>query len=82
MIPPFVSKFMTADQLPKLKKAIIREVKNSPLRINLMELGFLPGKIICLHHVAPASGPMAFLLEETILALRKNEASLLEVQLL
>jgi ferrous iron transport protein A len=47
-----------------------------------MELGFLPGKEITLKFSAPMGGPMAFKLDETILALRKNEASLIEVQLL
>jgi ferrous iron transport protein A len=46
-----------------------------------MELGFLPGKSITLRHSAPMGGPMAFQLDETILALRKNEASLIKVQL-
>ncbi|MDR7129599.1 ferrous iron transport protein A [Algoriphagus sp. 4150] len=73
---------ITADTIPHTRAAIIREISDSPLKINLMELGFLPGKIITLHHTAPLGGPMAFKLEETILALRKSEASLIEVQLL
>ncbi len=73
---------MTASKMPITRSAIIREITDSPLKINLMELGFLPGKTITLHHSAPLGGPMAFRLEETLLALRKNEASLIEVQLL
>lgn len=73
---------MTADIIPLTKAAIIRDISNSPLKINLMELGFLPGKTITLHHSAPLGGPMAFKLDESILALRKTEASLIEVQLL
>ncbi len=74
--------FITADTIPVTKAAIIHEILDSPLKINLMELGFLPGKTITLHHSAPWGGPMAFKLDETILALRKTEASLIEVQLL
>lgn len=73
---------MTADKLPISKSAIIQSIADSPLKINLMELGFLPGKTITLHHIAPLSGPMAFKLDETILALRKSEAALLDVQIL
>ena len=73
---------ITADTIPVTRAAIIREILDSPLKINLMELGFLPGKTITLHHSAPLGGPMAFKLEEAILALRKTEASLIEVQLL
>ncbi|PZX50942.1 FeoA family protein [Algoriphagus chordae] len=74
--------FITADSIPVSRAAIIQEILDSPLKINLMELGFLPGKTITLQHSAPLGGPMAFRLEETILALRKTEASLIEVQLL
>ncbi|WPR77613.1 FeoA family protein [Algoriphagus sp. NG3] len=74
--------FITADTIPVTRAAIIQEILDSPLKINLMELGFLPGKMITLHHAAPLGGPMAFKLDESILALRKSEASLIEVQLL
>ncbi len=47
-----------------------------------MELGFLPGKMITLHHQAPAGGPLAFQMEDTLLALRKNEAALIRIELL
>jgi ferrous iron transport protein A len=71
----------TADQISVTQTAIIKEIIDSPLKLNLMELGFLPGKVITLKHSAPMGGPMAFQLDETILALRKTEASLIEVQL-
>jgi ferrous iron transport protein A len=71
----------TADQISVTQTVIIREIVDSPLKLNLMELGFLPGKSITLRHSAPMGGPMAFQLDETILALRKNEASLIKVQL-
>ena len=73
---------ITADTMTASRSAIIREITSSPLKINLMELGFLPGKTITLNHAAPMGGPMAFLMDETLLALRKSEAALIEVQLL
>ncbi|MDX5340584.1 MAG: ferrous iron transport protein A [Cyclobacteriaceae bacterium] len=73
---------MTADKLPLNKTGKITEILSSPLKINLMELGFLPGKQITLHHQAPSGGPLAFQMEETLLALRKSEASLILVELI
>lgn len=73
---------MTAEKIPLSQAALIKEILDSPLKINLMELGFLPGKKITLNHVAPGGGPLAFRMEDTILALRKSEAALIQVQLL
>ena len=72
---------MTADQLPLNRSAKILEIASSPLKINLMELGFLPGKYITLQHKAPSGGPLAFQMEETLLALRKSEAELIRIEL-
>ncbi|HSF55754.1 MAG TPA: FeoA family protein [Algoriphagus sp.] len=71
---------MTADTLSLNTSGKILEILPSPLKINLMELGFLPGKKITLQHLAPSGGPMAFLMEETLLALRKSEAALIRVE--
>lgn len=72
---------MTADTIPLNRSGKIVEILPSPLKINLMELGFLPGRNIILQHQAPSGGPMAFLMEETLLALRKSEAALIRVEL-
>jgi ferrous iron transport protein A len=71
---------MTADQLPLNETGKILEILSSPLKINLMELGFLPGKYLTLQHKAPSGGPLAFQLEESLLALRKNEAALIRIE--
>ncbi|MBY5950373.1 FeoA family protein [Algoriphagus sp. NF] len=73
---------MTADQLKISHSAIIEDLIDSPLKVNLMELGFLPGKKITLQFKAPSNGPLAFLLENTLLALRKQEAALLQVKII
>jgi ferrous iron transport protein A len=74
--------FMTADQLSLNQSGRIVEVFSSPLKINLMELGFLPGKSLTLQHKAPSGGPLAFQMEDTLLALRKNEAALIRIELI
>lgn len=73
---------MTADQLRIDQTGKILEILPSPLKLNLMELGFLPGKKITLQHEAPSGGPKAFRMEETLLALRKSEAALIQVELI
>ncbi|MCS5489336.1 FeoA family protein [Algoriphagus limi] len=72
---------MTADQLSVSNTATIETLQESPLKVNLMELGFLPGKKITLKHIAPGNGPMAFRLDETLLALRKEEAAIIQVKI-
>lgn len=72
---------LTADTLPIAKSALIINILNSPLKINLMELGFMPGKELTLNFAAPFGGPMAFQLEDTVLALRKSEAALIQIKL-
>lgn len=47
-----------------------------------MELGFLTGKFLTLQHKAPSGGPLAFQMEDTLLALRKNEAALIRIELI
>ena len=81
-MPLVKSNSMTADQLPLNRSGKILEILASPLKINLMELGFLPGKQITLHHKAPVGGPLAFQMEDTLLALRINEAALIRIELL
>jgi ferrous iron transport protein A len=73
---------MTADSIPLNQTGKILEILPSPIKINLMELGFLPGRYITLHHQAPSGGPLAFQMEETLLALRKSEAELIRVELI
>ncbi|AWW30582.1 ferrous iron transport protein A [Echinicola strongylocentroti] len=69
----------TADTIKKGEVAIIDKILPSELTLNLMEMGFLPGKRISLLQRAPLKDPMAFRLENTVIALRKTEAQLIEV---
>lgn len=73
---------MTADQIPLTGSARIESISASPYKVNLMELGFLPGKIVTLLHRAPSQGPLAFKLDDTVLALRHHEAAILQVTLI
>lgn len=73
---------LTADQLAIGQNAKLEEIKSSPLTINFLEMGFLPGKVLRVIRKAPFKGPIAFLLDGNIIALRPYEASFLGVTLL
>lgn len=71
----------TADQINHGEWATIEKIVSSELTLHLMEMGFLPGKKISLQQSAPLKDPLAFKLENTIIALRKSEAALIQVKL-
>jgi len=71
----------TADQIKKGELATIDRILPSELTLHLMEMGFLPGKKISLLQRAPLKDPLAFKLGNTVIALRKSEAKLIEVTL-
>jgi ferrous iron transport protein A len=70
---------MTADQIRKGAQALIDALVPSELTLHLMEMGFIPGKRIELLHQAPLQGPIAFKLENSVIALRHSEAQLIQV---
>lgn len=72
---------MTADRIKKGEDALIEALEPSELAIYLMEMGFMPGKRIRMLHQAPLAGPIAFKLENSVIALRKSEAQIIRVQL-
>ncbi|MCL6260946.1 ferrous iron transport protein A [Aquiflexum sp. TKW24L] len=71
---------MTAAQLSLQQSAIIESIGESDISINFLELGILPGKEIKLLKKAPFGGPMAFIIEENIVALRQQEAILINLK--
>ena len=70
---------MTADQLKKGGNGLIEVLLPSDLTLHLMEMGFIPGKKIKMLQQAPLQGPIAFKLENSVIALRKSEAELIQV---
>ena len=62
-------------------KVIIRRIKDSSLKINLLEMGFMEGKAIQVLYRAPFNGPIAFNLGDYVISLRVDEASLILVEL-
>jgi len=56
------------------EQAVITELKNSPYKARLIEMGCLPGEKVALAKIAPLGCPMAIYVGGYELSLRKNEA--------
>ncbi|MFM8241908.1 MAG: ferrous iron transport protein A [Crocinitomicaceae bacterium] len=64
------------------KKAVILEVLPSPLSSKMAELGIIEGVELSVAFKAPFGDPIAIELNGSLLSLRKNEASLVKIQLI
>ena len=51
-----------------------------PLRGRLMDLGFVPGSEIRPLYAAPTGGPRAYLICDTVIALRQRDAATVAVE--
>jgi len=71
---------MTAAGLNNNTVHEIASITNSNLLVRMMEMGVLPGKKISLLKKAPFKGPMAFIIDGNILALRIEEADLIHLK--
>ncbi|GEO20927.1 FeoA family protein [Cyclobacterium qasimii] len=71
---------MTAARLNNNTVHEIASITNSNLLVRMMEMGVLPGKKISLLKKAPFNGPMAFIIDGNILALRIEEADLIHLK--
>ncbi len=73
--------FTTADTIKMSQLAEIVDLDQSEITgQRLTEMGFWPGKEIQLMVSAPFGDPLAFRIDNTIIALRKNEAKLIRVR--
>jgi len=74
---------MTLDQLKKGEQAIVTKLNHSKSNhIRLMDLGILPGTHIRAELVSPLGDPTAYRIRETLIALRRDQASQIEIKLL
>ncbi|MCH2223597.1 MAG: ferrous iron transport protein A [Crocinitomicaceae bacterium] len=62
-------------------KVIVQSITESQLRVKLMEMGLTKGKVIEVLYRAPLGDPMAIDINGYVLSLRKDEASLIQVDL-
>ncbi|MCX8056290.1 MAG: ferrous iron transport protein A [Ignavibacteria bacterium] len=70
-------------ELRKGEKAMIVRVNlNGLTRRRLFDLGFIPGTIVSVLFESPLGDPVAYLVRDTIIALRKDESEKIEVELI
>ncbi|MFZ0546420.1 MAG: FeoA family protein [Candidatus Promineifilaceae bacterium] len=73
---------LTLDQLQKGQQAIVTGVKSyGPERRRLMDLGILPGTKICVEMGNPLGDPIAYLIRDSIIALRQTQAQNVEISI-
>ena len=71
---------ITADTIKTNQTVAIIDLDSNETGQRLGEMGFWPGKNITLLLSAPFGDPMAFEVDNTVIALRKNEAKLIKVK--
>lgn len=71
---------VTADTIKTNQTVEIVDLDGNETGQRLGEMGFWPGKSITLVLSAPFGDPMAFEVDNTVIALRKNEAKLIKVK--
>lgn len=62
-------------EIPAGKNVTIRDFANDDLYIKLMEMGCVPGEIICIDKIAPMGDPISVSVSGYLLSLRKEEAA-------
>lgn len=72
--------FVTADSIRPNQSAEILDLDTGDTGQRLGEMGFWPGKSIQLLISAPFGDPLAFEIDNTVIALRKDEAKLIRVK--
>lgn len=61
---------------------IVRNILETSLKVKMMEMGLVAGKKLEVLYRAPFGGPIAIDLDGYVLSLRKDEANVIEVELL
>lgn len=63
------------------QSVVVRSIRESALRVKLMEMGLVEGKSLQVLYHAPLGDPMAIDVEGYVLSLRLDEAGLVDVEL-
>ena len=64
-------------QLSRLKlndKCIIDSFTDDSIKLKLLEMGCLPGEVVIVERFAPFGGPIAIIVADSVLSMRKDEA--------
>lgn len=72
----------TVAQLRRGQKGIIKEFADETLPIKLLELGCLPGNEVEMVQIAPLNDPIYINVNGTHIAIRRETAKLIELELI
>jgi ferrous iron transport protein A len=72
----------TLSDITNGSKVTVSEISQSKLRVKLMEMGVIKGRILTVLYRAPFGDPMAIDIDGYVLSLRKDEACLVDVELM
>jgi ferrous iron transport protein A len=72
----------TLSDITNGSKVTVSEISQSKLRVKLMEMGVIKGRILTVLYRAPLGDPMAIDIDGYVLSLRKDEACLVDVELM
>ncbi len=76
-----VSMSLTLDKVKPGQTVRIADYSDTDLAAKLFEMGFLPGQVVRMISPAPMGDPIALILDETMLSMRKAEAATIVVEL-
>lgn len=71
---------MTLDKLKINQQVVIRSISENGITTKLIDMGLYPGKSVSVVFRAPLGDPIAIDVDGYTLSLRKEEASLIEVE--
>ena len=74
--------FSTVADLKSGQRGVIREIQQHMLPIKLLELGCLPGSEVELVQVAPLSDPLYINVNGSHIAIRRETARIIEIDLI
>ena len=70
----------TLDQLPLGRSAHVSALHlTGKMRQRMQDLGFIPGICVTAVHISPLGDPVAYRVLDTVIALRKDDASKIEI---
>ena len=72
----------TLSDITNGSKVMVSEISQSKLRVKLMEMGVIKGRILTVLYRAPFGDPMAIDIDGYVLSLRKDDACLEDVELM
>lgn len=74
---------LTLDGLNVSDRCIVSRLNSSGIiRRRLMDIGIMPGSLVECVLSSPSGNPMAYLVKGSIIALRKSDSSMIEVDLI